>query len=168
MARLWMTASLIALSLMGVGRADAQVPAASAPETMAAARELIATMRATDQLKLMLPAIVQALKPAIVQGRPQMEHDFDIVLPVIVDAMNARLGELVEQMAALYGRNFTADEMREITAFYRSPVGQKVLDKMPAVMQESMSLGQAFGKIVGSEMQNQTIEALRNKGYEVK
>jgi hypothetical protein len=168
MARLWMTAGLIALSLMGVGRADAQVPAALTPETIAAARELIATMRATDQLKLMLPAIVQAIKPAIVQGRPQVEHDLDIVLPVIVDGMNARLGEFVDQMAAVYGRNFTVDEMRQMTAFYRSPVGQKVLDKMPTVMQESVSLGQAFGKIVGSEMQNQMIEALRNKGYEVK
>jgi hypothetical protein len=167
MTRLWMTAGLISLSLMGVGRADAQVPAASTPETIAAARELIATMRATDQLKLMLPAIVQAIKPAIVQGRPQVEHDLDIVLPVIVDGMNARLGEFVDQMAAVYGRNFTADEMRQMTAFYRSLVGQKVLDKMPAVMQESMSLGQALGKTIGGEMQNRIIEELRKKGHQL-
>jgi len=163
-----MAAGLIALSLIGGSRADAQAPAASPPETIAAARELIATMRLADQFKLMLPAIVQALKPAIVQGRPQVEHDFDIVLPVIVDGMNARLGEFADQMAAVYGRNFTADEMRQMTIFYRSQVGQQVLNKMPTVMQESMSVGQAFGKTIGGEMQNQMIEALRNKGYEVK
>ena len=135
---------------------------------MVAARELMAAMRLTDNLKLMLPTIVQTLKPAIVQGRPEVEHDFDIVMPVIVDGITARFGEFVDQMAAIYGRNFTLDEMRQITAFYRTPVGQKVLDKMPSVLQENISLGQTFGRSLGSEMQNQISEALRNKGHEVK
>jgi uncharacterized protein len=146
------------------GPATAQQPSADA---MAAARELITVMRSTDQLKLMLPNIMQALKPAIVQGRPQIEQDFDTVMPLLIDGMTARLGQLVDQMASVYARNFTPAEMREMTAFYRGPVGQKFLEKMPTVMQESMQLGQSFGQQIAGEMQSRMVDELRKKGHKL-
>src|SRR5688572_10924321 len=60
----------------GLAGAQGQKPPA---EAAAAAKELIATMRATDQFKAILPMVVQALKPAIVQGRAQMERDYDAI-----------------------------------------------------------------------------------------
>jgi hypothetical protein len=42
----------------------------SSPETLAAARELVATIKATDNFRAILPTMLQAMKPAIVQGRP--------------------------------------------------------------------------------------------------
>jgi len=142
------------------------VAAQPAPaDTLAAARELITIMRATDQLKQMLPTIMQALKHAIAQGRQQVERDLDTLMPVLLDGMSSRIGDLVDQMAAVYARNFTSDEIRQLTTFYRSPVGQKFLEKMPTVMQESMSLGQAFGQQVATELQGKMIEELRKKGH---
>jgi hypothetical protein len=142
------------------------VTAQPVPEdTLSAARELITIMRATDQLKQMLPTIMQALKPAIAQGRPQVERDLDAVMPLLLDGMSSRVGELVDQMASVYARNFTPDEIRQLAAFYRTPVGQKFLEKMPTVMQESMSLGQAFGQRVAGELQTKMIEELRKKGH---
>jgi hypothetical protein len=142
------------------------VAAQPAPdETMSAARELITVMRAADQLKQMLPSIMQALKPAIVQGRPQVERDFETLIPLLLDSVASRVGELIDPMASVYARNFSADEMRQLATFYRSPAGQKFLDKMPTVMQESMSLGQAFGQQIAGELQSQMIEELRKKGH---
>jgi hypothetical protein len=144
------------------------VAAQPAPEdTLSAARELITIMRATDQLKQMLPTIMQALKPAIAQGRPQVERDLDTLMPLLLDGMSSRIGELVDQMASVYARNFTPDEMRELATFYRSPVGQRFLEKMPIVMQESMSIGQAFGQQVAGELQTRMIEELRKKGHQL-
>ena len=142
------------------------VAAQPAPdETMSAARELITVMRAADQLKQMLPSIMQALKPAIVQGRPQVERDFETLIPLLLDSVASRVGELIDPMASVYARNFSADEMHQLATFYRSPAGQKFLDKMPTVMQESLSLGQAFGQQIAGELQSQMIEELRKKGH---
>ena len=44
-------------------------------------------------------------------------------------------------MAALYARNFTPDEIRDLVVFYRSPTGQKLIDRMPIVAKESMEIG---------------------------
>src|SRR5450755_3442556 len=122
-----LNAALLALSLIFPGRADAQ--AQPDPDAVAAAMELITTLRVTDQFKLTLPAALQALKPVVSQGRPETERDFDAVASVVLDAMKIRVSELLGQVAAVYARTFTVSEMRQMVAFYRTPAGQKFLDK---------------------------------------
>jgi uncharacterized protein len=154
---------IVALLLMAVP-ATAQAPA---PEARAAAKELVETMRATDQLKTMMPMIMQQLKPMIVQGRPEVERDFDASLPQVIDAMSGRMGELVDAIAVIYAQNFSADELRQVSAFYRTPVGQKFLEKLPAITQQSMTVGQKFGQQLASDLRDRMIEQLRKKGHNI-
>ena len=79
------------------------------------------------------------------------------------DAMAAML----EGIVAVYARNFTIEEMRQITAFYGQPVGQKLLDKMPVVAQESMDVGRQFGQSIAGELQRLVIEELRKRGHKI-
>jgi hypothetical protein len=156
--------SILAAALLYGGPAAAQTPP---PDALAAAKELVVTMRAADQLKNLFPIIMQQLKPAIVQGRPQVEKDYDAIMPALVEGMLARSGELIDLMADVYARNFTAAEIRQVSAFYRGPVGQKFLEKMPAITQESMSAGQKWGQTVAGEMRGRIIEELRKRGHNI-
>jgi uncharacterized protein len=165
MKRRFVMAGFIALYLIGSGPAAAQT--APTQDALAAARELVQVARATDQLKLILPSIIQALKPAVVQGRPEVEKDFDAFAPALLDNMTARLPEFTAEIVVIYARNFTPEEMRQMTAFYRTPVGQKLLEKLPTVTQESMRVGQAWGQRIGAEVQNRMIEELRKKGHNI-
>jgi len=162
-----MMAAFIALCLIGRGPAAAQPAPAPTQDALAAARELVEVARATDQIRLMLPTIMQALKPAVVQGRPQVEKDFDAFVPALLDSMSARLTEFAELIIVIYARNFTPQEMREMTTFYRTPVGQKLLQKTPTVAQESMRAGQAWGQQIGTEVETRMIEELRKKGHDL-
>jgi hypothetical protein len=136
-------------------------------DELVAARELIATMRAIDQYKAIMPGIFQALKPAIVQNRPEVARDFDELMPILLQAMIPRLNELAELTATVYAANFTASELRELTAFYRTPTGEKFLQKMPVVTQQSMAVGQKFGQEIAAEMRNRMTEELRKRGHNI-
>jgi uncharacterized protein len=160
-------ASFFALAFVAVLSVSPVAAQGASDDGLSAARELIAVTRATEQIKQMLPAIMQALKPAIVQGRPQVERDYDAVMPLLLDAMGSRIGEMADQIASVYARNFTPDEMRQLVAFYRGPLGQKFLEKMPTVMQESMSVGQSFGQQIAGELRSRMIEELRKKGHSI-
>ena len=154
----------LAVCLLAVFPARAQSPS---PYAMVAAHELIVTMRAADYFKAIMPTIVQGLKPAIVQGRPQVERDYDAVMPLLLESMNARVNEIIDQIAAVYARNFTAEELREVLAFYRGPTGQKFVQKLPAITQESMLIGQRFGQSIGGEIRARMIEELRKRGHDI-
>ena len=160
-ARSWTLAGCLAISLFAAGPALPQTPA---PEAMAAARELLVTIRFIDQFKAVLPIIAQNLKPAIVQNRPQVEKEFDTIMPQMMDSMGARLNELAEQTAVIYANNFTPDELRAITAFFRTPIGQKYLEKQPVITQQSMAAGQRFGQSVVIELRNRITDELQKRG----
>ena len=57
--------------------------------------------------------------------------------------------------------------MRQLTAFYRQPIGQKLLEKQPAIVQESMAVGQKFGQAVAAELQARIVEELRKRGHKI-
>jgi uncharacterized protein len=134
---------------------------------MAAARELMTAMRATEQLKAIVPLIMQQLKPAIVQGRPEVERDYDVMVPILADLVNARAAVMVDAVVAIYARNFTPDEMRQVTAFYRAPVGQKLLDRDAGGRPGGHSRGPAFGQSVAGALRTKMIEELRKRGHKI-
>jgi len=156
---------LAAIALLAFGRPGLSQTAS--PEATAAAKELVEAMRATDQLKLVMPMLMQQLKPAIVQGRPEVERDYDAIVPQMLAAADARMGEFASSIAAIYATHFTADELRQLAGFYRGPVGQKFLQIMPRIMQDSMTIGQKFGESIALDTRNRMIEELRKRGHKI-
>jgi hypothetical protein len=157
-------AGVAAWTLLSAASALPQTPSADA---LAAAREMFEVAKIGDQYKMMMPMIVQGMKPAIVQGRPQVERDFDAIAPVLMAGFESRLAEITEAVARIYAENFTAAELRELTAFYRGPTGQKFLQRLPAILQSSMAVGQQIGQRLGQELQGRMIEELRKKGHNI-
>ena len=150
-----------------VGLARPALAQSPSPDALAAAKELVETMRASDQLKALFPLIMQQLKPAIAQGRPEVERDYDAAMPQIVAAANARMKEFVDAIAVVYAAHFTADELRQISVFYRGPVGQKFLQNMPKIMQDSMAVGQKFGESLAADMRDRMTDELRKRGHKI-
>jgi hypothetical protein len=142
----------------------AQSPSA---DTMRAARELVVGSRAGDQIKTLLPLIVQQIKPMIVQNRPEVERDLDQIMPLMLELINSRIEQFTDTMAQIYARNFTVDELRQIQAFYQSPTGQKLLDRTPAIAHESMALAQSIGQGIGNELRDRAVNELRKRGHKI-
>ena len=93
--------------------AAAQAPA---PDAMSAARSLVTTMKLGDQYKALLPVILLNLKPTVVQGRPEIERDYDAMTAMIAATYTPFYNEMLESAAAVYAANFTTDEMRQMEA----------------------------------------------------
>jgi hypothetical protein len=89
------------------------------------------------------------------------------MVPLMLEGVNSQVEAFVEASAAIYARHFTVDELKQITAFYRNPVGQKMLEKLPIVTQESVVIGQKFGEMVGKQLQERMIQELRKQGHNI-
>jgi hypothetical protein len=157
-----MIAAAFLASLLVASPALAQSPS---PEATSAARELIVAMKATDQFKAILPLIMQNLKPAIVQNRPDVEKDFDAITPAMIDMAMSKLPALTELMAQVYARNFTTAELNDLMAFYKTPTGQKLLQSMPVITQQSLAAGQQFAQTIVTDLQKQIVEEMKKRGH---
>ena len=153
---------LCLLMLLSAPLARAQIP--PSPEALAAAKELVVTIHLDQQLSAILPGLIKNLKPSIVQGRAEVDRQYDALAPFILEGFKERMSELSDAAAIIYARNFSTEDLIALSAFYKTPLGQRLLQKLPTVTQETMLAGGKFGQSVGEDMQKRMIEELRKKG----
>jgi len=134
-----LTCVLLVAALTAPARAQSPPPTSPPPaaEAMAAARDLAALMNG-DTVGQMSAALTAQIWPNIErQLGPKVDAATLAELRVEFEhALSSFTGEVMRDSPAVYARHFTADELRAMLAFYKSPVGQKALDTMPTVMTE--------------------------------
>ena len=157
--RLLMVGSMLLFSTCA---APAQTPS---PDAMTAARSLVTTLKLTDQYKAQLPVILLSIKPALVQDRPEIERDFDALAPTIADAYTPYYTAMVDAAATVYANNYTVDELRELEAFYRRPVGRKFLEKSQAISDQVTRVGQDASRKATDDLRTRLTELLRQKAH---
>lgn len=138
-------AVVILLPIWPVARAEGQgapAPAARDSVKWALLQELLLQTRAVDQAMTAMETTVPVQRAA----NPEIPAVFWDRFLALARKQRAELGDMI---AAVYDRHFTTDEVREMLAFYQTPIGRKLLVALPTVMQESMAAGQTWGQQLG-------------------
>jgi len=139
--------------------AFAQQPPAAQPQlkpvsasAMQAARDLLAVKNVTQVYGSAVPNIVERAKAQLLANNLNYQKDLNETAVIIAQQMAGREKEIGEQMAKIYANDFTEQELKDLTAFYKSPLGQKVLSTEPKSIQASMAYmgqwAQSFGEAV--------------------
>ncbi|WP_086686336.1 DUF2059 domain-containing protein [Nostoc sp. T09] len=69
--------------------------------------------------------------------------------------------EMINDFIPIYNKYFTNDEIKQIIAFYQTPLGQKTLTVLPQLSRESAAIGIRYGK----EAAARAIKKLEAEGY---
>ena len=152
----------VAFALLGALAAHAE------PASEAAVQELLKISRAESMMTAASANLEQQMRDTMGSMLAQEK-----LTPAQRDAVTrvvpARVSELISKamdwpavekdMVQVYRDNFTEEVAGQI-AFYRSSVGQSVLDKMPAVMQQSTELAMRRMQTVLPQMKSVIEKAL--------
>ena len=161
--RVLMMSGLVVVLTMALScEVAAQTPT---PEAMMAARALVTTMKLDARYKAMLPTILLGIKPVLVQDRPEIERDYDTMAASAADIYTPYYNAMLDGVSALYASSFSADELRQIEAFYRTTAGQKLLEKAPGIAQQSDDLVQQISRKAADELKLRLTETLRQRGH---
>ncbi|MEH2194788.1 MAG: DUF2059 domain-containing protein [Nostoc sp.] len=60
-------------------------------------------------------------------------------------AAEIKSDELVDQILPIYKKYFTNEEIKQLIAFYQTPVGKKTITVIPQISQESYDVGKRYG-----------------------
>ncbi len=140
---------LLLCSLTGFAQTPASSPA-KRQDIMHLLQMIGAAKAATQGFDFMLPSLKEAM--------PQVPEDVWRDLRGEI-----RDDDMLELTAKIWDKHFTHEEIRDLTRFYMSPTGQKVVKELPAIQDESMAAGQKWGK----EILSRIMQRLREKGYRV-
>src|SRR5262245_2833210 len=135
----------IAITL-GVWLVPAQAQEVS-PESLAASRELMALTNSDEILEQVIAMFVPQITDLVARANPEPGPAVRKIMDeMMMPEMRKAIPEAIDGIAAVYAHNFTADELNELIAFYKTPVGQKFIERQPALMTELSETGQAWGQ----------------------
>lgn len=145
-------ATALTFLLFALSPAFAQDAPGQDPERLAAAREMMEVTGVTKQLDGMIAAMTQGFaKGANADTNPQgkqISAEFDALMQKFLGYKT----EMLKDFEVLYAESFTAAEMKEVSAFYRSGTGAKFITSMPALMQKGSEIGMKYSQKMTQEM----------------
>jgi len=78
----------------------------------------------------------QGMTRTLLQSMPQLKRHQNVVKEFVEG--NTDRDELTRKLEELYAQRFTADELDQLTEFYKTDVGQKTLQTVPEIEQGAM------------------------------
>ncbi len=98
--------------------------------------KLLETMGSTQAMKTSVEYMINYYK----QNNPQISSEYWDNSLKHVD-----YNELVQKLVPVYSKHFTEQEIVDLLNFYNASTGKKMIEKMPAILEESMEIGRKWG-----------------------
>lgn len=146
-----------------VGAADAQQPSASAITT---AKEVITAKGAAALYDPLVPGVIEQAKSVFLQANPTLGKDLNEVAVKLRAEYAPRKAEVLNDMAKLYASRFTEQELKDALAFYKSPLGRKLLAEEPNILDQSMKNAQTWADRLSQEVIAKIRTEMKKRGHE--
>jgi hypothetical protein len=147
----------------------AEAPAApeASPSHTKAAIEFIQASGALRSFESMIPQFLDQVRLQYVKQRPEIQDLVNEVVLALVSEFMVRLDDLSKDLSKVYTARFTEEELVQMKEFYLSPVGKKLSQIQPEVLQASVPVVQAWSRKLVSDVQSRVKEEVSKKGQKL-
>ncbi len=126
------------VALAGLTGAPALAQEISASH-LAAAREAVDAIDTTEQFDQILLNAATQIKAELIVNNPDLQSKISEMVDDSAIALAPRRGDLENEVARIYAKMFTEQELREISQFYGSEAGRKLIKQGPQASREMMA-----------------------------
>lgn len=107
--------------------------------------EVMGTRKLLSQMSEQIVQMTEKMLPPQTAADERSRKLSKRMLEEIMAEMNSE--EYVNRFVPIYSRVYTHEEIKELIAFYQSPLGKKLIQSTPKLMQESMAESQKWMQV---------------------
>jgi uncharacterized protein len=144
--------------------APAQQPS---PSAVALAKELIVLKGSTQLWDAVVPGVIEQAKAVFLQTNPALSRELNDVAGRLRTEFAPRASQLGDQVAQLYAETFTEQELKDALAFYKSPLGRKIVRDEPKILDDGLRRIQDWTNRFSEEVMNRMRTEMKKKGYDL-
>ena len=160
-------AMFLACLAAGIASSRAQTPQAAAGDKMAKIEEMFLLTKPDQMLQQMMQQMRAAQSAQLEKTNlpPEKKAQAEQAMQKISKVLEERLSwdKMKPIYTKIYDETFTSDELSGIVAFYKSPAGRAMVEKMPVLMSKAMAAVQLQMGDVMQQMQQIGTEGQENK-----
>jgi hypothetical protein len=160
----WLGALVVAFGT-AAGPADAQD---IDPATLEQSRKILELTNTLAMGEQMLSLLMPQITNLVAKANPQRGDEVaQLIRQHLEPSLRKALPELLDECAKVYARHFTFAELTELTQFYGTPLGQKVIQSQSALMLELNQVGQHWGMGAAQRALQELAPIFKERGLQV-
>jgi hypothetical protein len=144
----------------------AQAQEEIAPDHLAAARAAVAASKTTTSLDGILPQLAEGIKSQLFSNRPDAVDQISIIVDEVTLTLAPRRGNLEDEVARIYARIFTIDELKTITDFYNTEAGKKLITETPVIARSIEEAARVWTAGVRRDLQQEVAKKVQEAGLQ--
>jgi len=162
-------AALIALFAIAIARpAPAQAPAPQpSPAAILIAKQIVEIKGVQNIFAPLVRGVVDKTRDMFMQTNFMWAKDLNEVTAIEEKKFAPRVSELVDGTARIYASHFTEPELKQLLAFYQSPIGRKSLVEEPKVLDDAMTQAGTWGDNLSQEVIASMREEMKKRGHDM-
>ena len=150
--------------------APREAAAQDAQETFTAehiklARQAILVTKSEGAFNDILPVIADQTKAVFIRSNPALAAQIEEVTTAVAIDLAATRRDLDRTIQEVWARRFSEDELREIIAFYQTPVGAKLADLSPEILALVVGAAKQWSDELSTVMVTRVREEMQKRGY---
>jgi hypothetical protein len=156
--------------LLCITVAQAQAPSPNAGANAAAPQSAIDPAKEADIRHLLevtkagvlatqaMDAQEKVIRPMLVQAFPPGDYR-DKLIDLFFAKFHAKrnIQDLENLIVPVYDKYYTREEIQQLLKIYETPLGQKMVDTMPKILQESQEAGRTWGESMGRDSMREVL-----------
>jgi hypothetical protein len=158
--RLALAVALLAGFLAFTAGAQAQTPA-----SLAAAKELISLKGGATMFDPLVPGVIESAKNTYLPTNPQLSKELNEVSLQLRKEYDPKRAEILNEVSKIYAQHFTEQELKDLVAFYKTPLGKKMITEEPIALDQSLKAAQAWATKFSDEVLERFRAEMKKKGH---
>jgi hypothetical protein len=136
------------------------------PSHLAAALEAVHSAKASKGFDNVLPLVSEKVEDQLIKVRPDLYKEITDAVQKEALKLVAKRADLDNDVAHIWANSFTEEELKSITAFYKSPAGLKFVDIGPKVIGDSLQAVKTWSDKIGQQLIDNSRATLKTQGVE--
>jgi hypothetical protein len=157
-------AAILAINCFAATAAPAQEPSAGA---LAAARDMLAAKGGNTFFDPVVPGVIESVKNSLVPTNPQLYRELNDVAALLRKDYDPKRAEVLNNVARIFAQHFTEQELKDIAAFYKTPLGQKMLKEEPTAIEQSIKNAQEWANGFSETVITRFRAEMQKKGHKL-
>ncbi|GIK81777.1 MAG: DUF2059 domain-containing protein [Pseudorhodoplanes sp.] len=142
--------------------ASAQQPSASA---VATAKEILVVKGSLTMFEPIVPGVVEQVKNVLLQQSPNLQKELNDTATALRTQFTPKFEELREDIARLYASRFAEQELKDLLAFFKSPLGKKLLIEEANFVEQTLTRAQDWSNRLADEVMVSFRSEMKKKGH---